>query len=476
MYKTTRVLLVLIFFVASQLEAQMVIGTPNLGFSQACASPSFNTYNLSFSFSPESGVEASNQFFVELSDAEGSFDSPEVLFTSNAGAITTTPANINFSFPETVSGDGYKIRIKSTAPNATSTPSVVFPAYYRIQDEPFTINNFIETAIYCNGDSYLLTIDNPGGPENNSPLQYPSLTYNWYLETSDTTSEFISQGETLLVNTPGTYFVETNYGSCSSQSFSNRVTVSEATSSSEAGINSSKGNPYCSSEGATTLSTINAVSYQWYKDGELIEGATNQMYVTEESGNYSVSLDLGDCTTTAGIDLDGAGFESSIDVPETNMLEDGESFWATVTTDATNPEIKWYKNGTLVAENTTTYEVSETGSYTVEISQTMGCVASRTFQFSATEVFPDVNEIPNLISPNGDGINDTWVIPQAYVSGTNTEVKILSAQGKVVFETNDYLNNWPQNLSEIATVNPVYFYVITPQDGEEQKGTITVIK
>ena len=50
-------------------NAQIVIGTPNLGFSQACASESFNTYSTTFIFSPESGVNASNQFTIELSDA-----------------------------------------------------------------------------------------------------------------------------------------------------------------------------------------------------------------------------------------------------------------------------------------------------------------------------------------------------------------------------------------------------------------------
>lgn len=459
------------------MTAQIVIGTPNLGFSQACASSSFNTYDVTFTFSPETSLGASNQFIVELSDSSGSFSNPTVVFTSNAGAVTTSPATLSFALPNTTAGEAYKLRVKSTNPVATSSNSVAFAAYYKVQDSPFSINNLISTGAYCSGSSYLLTIDNPGTGSNDSPLQYPSLTFNWYKETSPTTSVFVASGETLSVNQPGTYFVRTNYGTCTSNSYSNRVTVSEATSSTTSSISSSLGNPYCSSEGPTTLSAINGVSYQWYKDGTAISGATGQMYSTNEAGTYSVSIDLGNCETNASIDLENSGFASSIDVSGTNVIQEGETLVATVTTDAVNPVFEWYFNETLIPSATSnSYEASALGSYKVIINQTSGCIASSEFVFILMEAFPNVANIPNLISPNGDGVNDTWVIPQDYVSGTNTEVIVLSSQGKVVLQTNDYQNNWPQNQLNFKEVNPVFYYIITTQDQKTRKGSITVIK
>ena len=62
-----------------------------------------------------------------------------------------------------------------------------------------------------------------------------------------------------------------------------------------------------------------------------------------------------------------------------------------------------------------------------------------------------IYELPNAFTPNGDGINDTWVIPQSYVSGTNTSVTILSSQGKVMLQTEDYLNNWPENQLDFSS-------------------------
>ena len=54
----------IVFLFTETISAQIVISTPNLGFSQACASPTFNTYNVTFSFSPESGLNSSNQFII----------------------------------------------------------------------------------------------------------------------------------------------------------------------------------------------------------------------------------------------------------------------------------------------------------------------------------------------------------------------------------------------------------------------------
>ena len=465
-----------------KIEAQIVIGTPDLQFTQACANESFNTFTANFVFSPESGIDSSNQFIVEMSDPEGSFADPNIVFSSSPGAITTSPASADFSLPVTTAGEGYQIRIRSTSPVATSTKSESFSAYYKIQDSPFTINNLIATASFCPGGSYLLTIDNPGTGENDSPLQYPSLTFKWFKEINPTTSVFIAEGATLSVTQVGTYFVETNYGTCTSNSFSNRVTVSEATSEDEvfASIESSLGNPFCAANGPTTLSTDPGNSYQWFKEGTPISGATNQTYETSVSGAYSVTVSFGSCEATGSIELETGAFTSSIDVPNENMLEAGDSLSVTVTTSAINPEFQWLLNSEVIPNATqSTFSVTDFGAYTVIITQGTACNTKSEQVFSVEEfinLFPEVENIPNIISPNGDGINDTWVIPISYVSGGNTEVIIYSSHGEIVLSTKDYLNNWPEDHLNESSVNQVYYYMIIPQDLEPKKGSITIVK
>jgi len=463
-------------------EAQIVIGTPDLQFSQACANESFNSFIATFVFGPVSGLDPSNQFIVEMSDGNGSFSNPEIVFTSNPGVINASPANADIALPTTTAGEGYKIRIKSTHPATYSASSDSFAAYYKIQDSPFTINNLIPTASFCAGGSYLLTIDNPGTGNNDSPLNYPSLTFNWFKEITPTTSILVAQSPSLSVTEEGIYFVETNYGSCTSNSFSNRVRLTEATSGEPvvATIISSLGNPFCTGDGATILSTISGNNYKWFKDGIEILGATSQTYQTASSGVYDVRVYFVSCEAIGSIELEAGEFASSIDVPEINMMEAGDTLSVTVTTDAINPEFMWLLNDEVILNATqSTYDATNFGVYKILITQTSDCIYTEELVFQVEEfidLFPDVENIPNLISPNGDGINDTWVIPTSYVSGTNTEVVILSSQGKTVFYTKDYLNSWPEDQLNLSSVNQVYYYIITPQDQEPKKGSITIIK
>ncbi|RTY80611.1 gliding motility-associated C-terminal domain-containing protein [Flavobacterium sp. LS1P28] len=455
--------------------AQIVIGNPSLQFSQICANGGFNSFSVDFSFSPVTGLSDTNQFIVEMSDPNGNFTNPTVLFTSSPGSVTISPATLTFSVPTTTAGEQYKLRIKSTGPVATSSNSAVFPAYYKIQDSPFSINNFNATAMYCSGESCVLTIDNPGTGSNDSPLKYPGLTYRWYKEGSLVP---VATTPSLTVNQPGKYYVETNYGSCTSNSYSNRVIVSESSSTAVATITSSLGNPFCSNGSSTILTTVTGTSYQWYKNNGVLTGATSQTYVTNQPGQYTVVVDFGGCIANASIDLEQYQFNSSINVPKTSTISPNESLTVSVKTTASNPEYQWYFNNAVIPNAIgSDYEVTMEGSYKVVIKQTSGCVMSEELSFQINnDVDAQVVSIPNLISPNGDGINDTWIIPQEYASGSDAEILLISSSGELVLKTNNYQNNWPENITVFKNVNQVYYYIITTQDRKVRKGSITVLK
>lgn len=64
-------------------------------------------------------------------------------------------------------------------------------------------------------------------------------------------------------------------------------------------------------------------------------------------------------------------------------------------------------------------------------------------------------QIPNIFTPNGDGINDYFVIKNLD-KYTSNQLIISNRAGKVVFEKNNYQNNWDaSNISE-----GVYYYVL----------------
>nr|WP_242158771.1 MopE-related protein [Aestuariivivens sediminis] len=70
--------------------------------------------------------------------------------------------------------------------------------------------------------------------------------------------------------------------------------------------------------------------------------------------------------------------------------------------------------------------------------------------------------VPNGFSPNGDGINDTWVI-ENITSFSKNHIKVFNRWGNLVFETNNYQNNWNGASTEGGSgklpVGP-YLYII----------------
>lgn len=79
--------------------------------------------------------------------------------------------------------------------------------------------------------------------------------------------------------------------------------------------------------------------------------------------------------------------------------------------------------------------------------------------------------IPNIITPNNDGLNDYFYI-QGLDNYPATKLTIYDRNGTLLFSTNDYQNNWGgDNLP-----NGTYFYIIRFYDGIEKHGTLTILK
>ena len=80
-------------------------------------------------------------------------------------------------------------------------------------------------------------------------------------------------------------------------------------------------------------------------------------------------------------------------------------------------------------------------------------------------------EVPDAFSPNGDGVNDTFVIPNLE-SYPNHSLKIFNRWGAQVFEAAPYMSDWDGKSKHPATIGedlPVstYYYILDLGTGEE---------
>ena len=470
--RITAILGIAFFFVYSTNSAQ--IGAPvRVGFTDICASSSFNSYTLSFSFTPAS-FTAGNQFVLEMSDASGSFTTTTAISVTSS-STATSPGSITFGVPTTTSGQNYRFRVKSTSPATTGPSSGSIPAYYRIFNNAFYINNQSPSAVYCSGGSFILSID-PSTVPDPSPVTFPSLKYKWFKNNVVIAGQI---GTSLTVNSVGIYHVEIDYGSCSTSSSITRsqdVTVTQSVTGLSFPVTSSLSNPICQGT-PTTLSTTSGYAYQWFKDNVAISGATTFQYTTDQSGVYYVNVNAGSCSAkSAEYTVVAIDFTASINVPASGFILPNETIAVEVTTNAINPTYQWFlNNSVIVGEITNTYTATAPGDYKVRITQNSTCVVDKDLLFKL-EAGSIALTIPSLISPNGDGINDTWKIPQEYVGTSKTNIRIISERGEEVFKSDDYKNDWPQTPLDFKSINPVYYYIISKPGQGEKKGSITVIR
>jgi gliding motility-associated-like protein len=472
--KQPQLLLFLIIFSVKTTLAQTFINAPIKEFGNICASASFNSYSANFDFN---GFPVGTTFVLEMSDANGSFTNltPIQIISSQ---FNISPGKFTFKVPENTStaGKKYKMRVKTTnfSPQVVSIGSPEFQAYYRIFNDAITVNNKSSSLNVC-GTTGTISID-AAAP---SPLAFTDLKYIWF---KDNVAINGQTGSSLSVTAAGTYYVAVDYGDCTptSNSKSNDIVVTFTTSSASYSITSSLGNNVCPGT-PTTLSTTPGQTYQWYRDNVIISGASSFNHITQIPGVYKVVVSPGTAceTTSSTFALTAEDFNLSIDAlvdPATNVIPVGDTITITATTDASSPTFTWLDptNTTVSTINTFSTATPIAGIYKLIVQQTTGCIFSKEIKFKIKNGVV-ATKIPNTISPNDDGINDTWIIPQEFIA-PDVEVLIVDSFGKEVINTANYQQDWPTKKIEVKGVNPIFYYIISKNGSPLKKGSISVIK
>jgi len=114
-----------------------------------------------------------------------------------------------------------------------------------------------------------------------------------------------------------------------------------------------------------------------------------------------------------------------------------------------------------------------TTTYTVEVTNRFGSKTNLSITVSVRE---DYNVTPtNILSPNGDGQNDGWII-ENLSSYPNNKVTIVDRSGLLIYTKINYTNDWNGQFNGVALPEGTYYYIITLNDGKGEKtGFITIV-
>lgn len=110
--------------------------------------------------------------------------------------------------------------------------------------------------------------------------------------------------------------------------------------------------------------------------------------------------------------------------------------------------------------------------YKLTVTSADGCVATDSLLVKILKALV----VPNAFTPNGDGINDTWVIEylESYPGAT---VQVYNRYGQLVFNSNGYPKPWNGTVNGNSLPVGTYYWIINPKNGRAQiNGSVTIIR
>lgn len=160
--------------------------------------------------------------------------------------------------------------------------------------------------------------------------------------------------------------------------------------------------------------------------------------------------------------------------PDLVVLAGGQVTIAATATGSSNYQYSW-SPATYLNSATVLQPVSKPLadiSYTLTVTGAGGCT-KKDDVFVKLLLAP---EIPNVFSPNNDGVNDVWSIRylNSYPGAT---VQVFDRYGKVVYNSVGYNTPWDGTFQGQALPAGVYYYVINPKNGRKTiTGSVTIVR
>jgi gliding motility-associated-like protein len=227
-----------------------------------------------------------------------------------------------------------------------------------------------------------------------------------------------------------------------------------------------------------------AVAYVWdFGDSTAISNLAQPTHTYEQPGSYPVSLTLmgeGGCSSQIVqyvIDVSERGeARFSLDWSEDRrfILPDAEVSFIDQSRQA--EQYFWdFGDGSFSTEANPSHVYQDPGSYEVSLTITDAGGCTDTYGLGPIEIGHPELRVPNVFTPNGDGVNDEYVV--AYDGQASVSLAILDRWGRQVFRNeNGLLPGWDGLLEDGSEAKEgTYFYVL--RIGEHTyKGSLTLIR
>ena len=225
----------------------------------------------------------------------------------------------------------------------------------------------------------------------------------------------------------------------------------------------------CDGQAVQLLAQGNAQSYKWTANSTLSDTTIrNPIARPKQTTTYSVTAKYADgCEpnrrVTVGIEKGPQSINFDINLAY-NCGQPTQVQIANKTADATRYDWNLGDGKTSNINSPTVFSYSQNGTYQLVLKaySAKGCESSVTKTLNLL----NLSGLPNIITPNGDGKNDTFKI-----GIPNSLIEIVNPWGKLIYSSDNYPDDWGNGVT-----NGTYFYSLTLPNGQKCKGWIEVLQ
>lgn len=158
-----------------------------------------------------------------------------------------------------------------------------------------------------------------------------------------------------------------------------------------------------------------------------------------------------------------------------NSISKGETIKLTATGGLT---YSWKNAGGIISGQqsaTMTLRPAETATYFVTVTTAEGCVSEQQITVEVNHDFK-LLQATNILSPNGDGVNDRFIIRNIDLYPNNT-VRIFDRLGRILYSKSNYLDEWDGTYQGSTLPEDTYYYIVDfGQNKIRMKGFISLLK
>lgn len=235
----------------------------------------------------------------------------------------------------------------------------------------------------------------------------------------------------------------------------------------------------CSGAPVQLIASGNAASYTWSPTSGLSNSTiANPVATANGNTSYLVTATLGTCTKTSSINITIKQSPTVSAGPDKTIIQ-GDAVMLDGSGPANTTSISWTPATGLTNLNTynPTAKPPVTTTYTLQVINDEGCTSTDDM---IVHVIPFCINPKNAFTPNGDGINDKWMVTTGDACTSQIMVKVFNRYGSEVYANNNYQNNWDGTYKGKPVPDGTYYYVIsyrlTNGDVVPAKGDVTILR